>query len=208
MLLCTESYIEVIKIKKGIKSGEANCHVDSIIGMFALEPFKVTNRKVKESPKLVTISLDNTMRVWDPSDLGCTLVLENPEKAEISCLHYLSFANLFVTGHENGALRMWNIELGNSITVDQEEHPSRHTNTICALASYEYRRSNEDITIYMFSAGYDGKVVVWEIFEKKNAVQSELMSSTICPQLKNCFYVDETQKSDCVGFEVLALVVY
>lgn len=119
VLICTESFIDVVKVKKGTKSGEDNSHTDAIIGIFALEPYKITNQKIKDSPKLITISLDNTMRVWDPFDLVCLLVMENPEKAEMSCLHYLPSANLFVTGHENGIMRMWNIELGNSITIDQ-----------------------------------------------------------------------------------------
>lgn len=46
----------------------------------------------------------------------------------------------------------------------------------------------------MFSAGYEGKINVWEIFEKKNIVQSSLMSSTICPQLKHSFFADSQQK--------------
>jgi hypothetical protein len=43
--------------------------------MYALEPYKLTNHKIKDSPKLITISLDNTMRVWDPIDLICLSVL-------------------------------------------------------------------------------------------------------------------------------------
>lgn len=35
--------------------------------------------------------------------------MQNPEKAEISSLFYLKRANLFVTGHENGLVRLWNI---------------------------------------------------------------------------------------------------
>lgn len=50
--------------------------------------------------------------------------------------------------------------------------------------------------------------MVWEIFEKKNIVQSELMSSTISPQLKLSFYVDENQKEEKVGYEILALAIY
>jgi hypothetical protein len=54
-------------------------------------------------------------------------------------------------------------------------------------------RSLDDVTEYMFSAGYEGKVSVWEIFIKKSVVQSTLMSSTISPQLKFSFYPNEHQ---------------
>lgn len=43
ILVCTEAYVDVIKVKKGVKSGEDNSHTDSIIGIYALEPFKITN---------------------------------------------------------------------------------------------------------------------------------------------------------------------
>lgn len=80
---------------------------------------------------------------------------------------------------------------------------------MCELTSYIYERGTEDITEYMFSGGYEGKINVWEIFEKKNIVQSSLMSSTICPQLKHSFFADPSQKmADKIGQEILALVVY
>lgn len=77
--------------------------------MFALEAYKLTENKIKDQPKIVSVSLDNSMRVWDPVDLSVLEVLPNPEKSEISCLFYLKRANLFVTGHDNGAVRLWNI---------------------------------------------------------------------------------------------------
>jgi hypothetical protein len=75
LLIATEGYIDSVKIKRGVKSGEGNSHTDAVIGVFALEPYKITNKKVKDSPKLITVSLDNTMRIWDPQDLTCLSVL-------------------------------------------------------------------------------------------------------------------------------------
>jgi hypothetical protein len=98
-----------------------------------------------------------------------------------------------VTGHENGTVRMWNIELQTSITITQDGNPHGHSNSICAFAEYIHMRSLDDVTEYMFSAGYEGKVSVWEIFIKKSVVQSTLMSSTISPQLKFSFYPNEHQ---------------
>jgi WD40 repeat protein len=98
-----------------------------------------------------------------------------------------------VTGHENGTVRMWNIELQTSITITQDGNPHAHSNSICAFAEYIHMRSLDDVTEYMFSAGYEGKVSVWEIFIKKSVVQSTLMSSTISPQLKFSFYPNEHQ---------------
>jgi|JI6StandDraft_1071083.scaffolds.fasta_scaffold06094_5 hypothetical protein len=81
LLIATEFFIDVVRVKRGVKSGEGNSHTESIVAIYGLEPYKVTNQKVKDSPKLVTVSLDNTMRVWDPQDLTCLAVLENPEKS-------------------------------------------------------------------------------------------------------------------------------
>lgn len=96
--------------------------------------------------------------------------MENPEKAEISSLFYLKRANLFVTGHENGLVRLWNIELQTSITVSQQNSTFAHANNVCAFAEYIHVRGAEDITEYMFSTGYEGKINVWEIFLKKSSV--------------------------------------
>lgn len=46
--------------------------------MFSLEVNKLTENKIKDQAKIVTVALDNTMRVWDPSDLSCLDVLKNP----------------------------------------------------------------------------------------------------------------------------------
>lgn len=45
--------------------------------MFALEAYRITDKKVKDTAKIVTVSLDNSMRVWDPQDLSCIQVLPN-----------------------------------------------------------------------------------------------------------------------------------
>jgi hypothetical protein len=77
LLIATEFFIDVVRIKRGVKSGEGNSHAEAIVGIYGLEPYKITNKKVKDSPKIVTVSLDNTMRIWDPQDLTCLVVLDN-----------------------------------------------------------------------------------------------------------------------------------
>jgi hypothetical protein len=61
----------------------------------------------------------------------------------------------------------------------------------------------------MFTTGYEGKVNVWEIFLKRSAVESSLISSSICPQLKHSFMPDEEQEDpDQIGFELFALAIW
>ena len=100
MFTVTDEGVDVFRIIRGIKTVEGeNCHTDSIIGLYSLEAYRLTDKKIKDQVKMISVSLDNTLRVWDPTDLTCLEVMENPEKAEISSLFYLKRANLFVTGH-------------------------------------------------------------------------------------------------------------
>lgn len=38
--------------------------------MFSLEAYKLTEHKIKDQPKVISVSLDNSLRVWDPTDLS------------------------------------------------------------------------------------------------------------------------------------------
>lgn len=129
-----------------------------------------------EPDKLITASLDNTIGVWDPKDMSCLAILENSDKNEIAAVHYLTSANLLASGHDNGEIRLWNTEIGSYIVLDQSKTKSRHINTVCALTSNVFPSGEE----YLFSSGYDGKINVWEIFERKQ----RMMASYIMPQLK------------------------
>lgn len=47
-----------------------------------------------------------------------------------------------------------------------------HFDTVCALATgiYSEETNNKlEETEYLFSSGYDGRILVWEILEKKGA---------------------------------------
>ena len=50
--------------------------------------------------------------------MTCTTVLENNEKNEIASIHYLRNANLLVTGHDNGDVKLWNADLGSTLLMD------------------------------------------------------------------------------------------
>ena len=68
----TDEAVDVFRVVRGIKTVEGeNCHTDSIVGIYALEAYKLTDRKVRDQVKVISVSLDNTLRVWDPADLTC-----------------------------------------------------------------------------------------------------------------------------------------
>lgn len=119
--------------------------------------------------------------------MTCNNILDNGEKSEISCIHYLKNANLLVSGHDNGNVKLWNADLGSSLLVEQNNPLMRHINMVCCLTSHIFVMSGSqvgDTNEFLFSAGYDGKINVWEMFEKKSSVTS-IASSNIVPQLKH-----------------------
>ncbi len=75
----------------------------------------------------------------------------------------------------------------------------RHTNTICCLAGgYTLRKtaSSEEITEYLFSSGFDGKINIWEISEKKQMQQSSNLRAMIIPQLRLSFFASKNQTKE------------
>jgi len=44
-------------------------------------------------------------------------VLESPENSEISCMTFLPSCCLVATGHEDGAIRLWNLEISSSVVL-------------------------------------------------------------------------------------------
>ena len=78
---------------------------------------------------------------------------------------------------------------------------AKHTNTICCLCSGFILRktaSSEEITEYLFSSGFDGKINIWEISEKKQSQQSTSVGSMITPQLRFSFYPKKKQITEVI----------
>jgi WD40 repeat protein len=114
-----------------------------------------------------------------------TAVMESPENAEISCMTFLTNCCLVATGHEDGSIRLWNMEINSSVTLKCEE-VHRHKNSIsCILGAYH--KESE----FLMCGSYDGKVSIWEISEKKSTNANTMLSSTIFPQLK--MVIDNTK---------------
>lgn len=111
-----DNYIDVLRMKRGIKAGNlVDNHRGPVVGLISIEaPIQFRDR---EPARLVSASLDNTIRVWEPKDMSCNFVLDNSSNNEISSFHFLANANLIVSGHENGEIKLWNIELGSSIIL-------------------------------------------------------------------------------------------
>jgi WD40 repeat protein len=146
---------------------------------------KHTKERIPDDPKIITCSLDNTIRLWDARDMHVTTVMESPENAEISCMTFLTNCCLVATGHEDGSIRLWNMEINSHVTLKCEEI-HRHKNSISCILGAFHKDSE-----FLMCGSYDGKVSIWEISEKKSTSANTMLSSTIFPQLK--MVIDNTK---------------
>lgn len=109
--------IDVLRIQRGVKKGnQSEGHTGPIIALYNVNPKILTQYKNNEPTRLISVSLDKTIRIWDPKDLTSIGLLTNDEN-EISCLLYLPITNLFATGHDTGMIKLWNIETHHSIII-------------------------------------------------------------------------------------------
>jgi hypothetical protein len=116
------------------------------------------NKSVKDKPKIITCSLDNTIRLWDSKKMDSVLnVVESPKNSEISCMTFLYNSCLVATGHEDGAIRLWNLEISSSVTLKSQKG-GHHTNSISCIIG-EIIKDEE----YLIAGSYDGTISIWEI---------------------------------------------
>jgi len=135
--------------------------------------------------------------------MALVTVMESPEYSEISCMTFLINCCLVATGHEDGAIRLWNLEINSSVTLKCDEK-NKHQNSISCILGI-YHNDSE----FLVCGSYDGKVSIWEISEKRSTSQNSMLSSTIFPQLK---MVIDNMKTPTAGkfdpSEILCLSFY
>jgi len=101
---------------------------------------KKTNETIRDKPKLITCSLglDNTIRLWDSKKMEVLNVLEAPAESELSCMAFLANCCLVATGHEDGALRLWNLEISSSVALKSPKG-GKHSNSVSCIIGEIYR---------------------------------------------------------------------
>jgi WD40 repeat protein len=113
-----ERGMKAFKIKIGQKTLDIEGHTDSILKIICLDPKRLkTNEQIRDKPKIITCSLDNTIRLWDSKKMDVINVLESPDNSELSCMAFLANSCLVATGHEDGAIRLWNLEISSSVVL-------------------------------------------------------------------------------------------
>ena len=68
------------------------------------------------APRIYSASLDNTVRVWDPYDFSCLRILEETD-SEISSMCLSSSRGTIITGHDDGCVRVWDVDTGRLVLV-------------------------------------------------------------------------------------------
>ena len=124
LLVQTDYGIVSFGIKKGVKTHDLEGHTEPILKIIVLEPSKMVKShedKIPDTPKVITCSLDNTILLWDFEKLDVITKMEAPEHSELSCMTFLYNCCLVATGHEDGAIRLWNLEINSSVLLKCHE---------------------------------------------------------------------------------------
>lgn len=128
--------------------------------IIALEPSrlkeKTGEKEIPDDPKIITCSLDNTIRLWDSVKIEPMNVLQAPEYSEISCMTFLVKSCLVATGHEDGSIRLWNMDISSSVLLKSPKY--QHTNSIsCIIGVIELDEE------YLVAGSYDGSISIWDV---------------------------------------------
>lgn len=84
--------MHAFEIKISQQSQDIEGHSDSVLKIMALDPKRIrdkTKESINDIPKIITCSLDNTIRLWNSKKMETINVLESPEIAELSCMTFL-----------------------------------------------------------------------------------------------------------------------
>jgi WD40 repeat protein len=163
-------------------------HVGPILKIISLEPRKIErilygnqpHELIPDTPKIITASLDNTISLWDYAKMDTISTMESPKTSELTCITFLYRCFLVASGHEDGAIRLWNMEINSSVLLKCHDPSKKHTNTISCITSTFWKDSE-----FIICGSYDGKVSIWEISEKPASGQENSGFSKITPQLRH-----------------------
>jgi len=132
LLVLSPHVLRVFDIVRGVKFSELNEHTGPIVSM--------ASRPTPQGGLLYTAAMDNTdekstdntIRMWDADALECIKCLKE-KKDEITAMVYLPRANVIVTGHEPGELKIWSLDSQQEACLRTVTGQAIHENTISAL---------------------------------------------------------------------------
>lgn len=128
-------------------------HAGPVVALQAPSDVKAGERQL-----MYSASHDNTIRAWDTYDMACINTFVE-KQSEISCLLLAHVNGSLFSGHDDGSIRLVNMDAGSALTM------KHHTNTVCCM-DVALRGKSE----LLLSGGFDGCIAVWDITKKRYAV--------------------------------------
>ena len=132
--------MKTFRIKTEVKQTCMEGHSGPILKIIVLEPSKIFKYRsaadnVADSVKIITASSDNSLLLWDYEKMSVVSKVKSAKTSEITCATFLFKCNLVGTGHEDGQIRLWNLEISSSIQLNSGDSQKRHLNTISCITS-------------------------------------------------------------------------
>lgn len=208
LLVFTDFIMKTYRLKQEVKQQNMAGHTGPLLKMIALEPSKLERyqEKIPDKAKVITASLDNTILLWDYEKMDVLSRMEAPKNSELTCITFLYRCCLVASGHEDGAIRLWNMEINSSVLLKCQDPSKKHTNTISCITSTTWKGSE-----YLLCGSYDGKISIWEISEKVSNSEDNGGSSTITPQLRSVIdnkKVTHKDGDESTGNEILVIACW
>jgi len=95
-------------------------HSGTILKIIPLEPERLVDCKyknMKDSAKIITASLDNTIILWDYEKNDIISKVECPQATEMTACAFCYKSYLVASGHEIGNIRIWNLEINSCVLL-------------------------------------------------------------------------------------------
>ena len=128
--------------------------------------------------------------------------MENSERSELSCMTYLPNCGMVATGHEDGHIKLWNMEIGHARIVTDQTWP-HGSETISCIQAIEYKKAE-----YIICGSFDGTVSIWEVSLKSHAGQGSSIKASVYPILRGEIKNEVPHKSDILGNEIHAIIFF
>ena len=137
-----------------------------------------SSRDFNSDVQLYSASLDNSIRCWDLYDMNCLSVIQERD-SEVGCILHIPDSNIMCSGHENGCLKLWNIDSGSCVVIPH------HSDSITQMTVINFHQQS-----YVLCASMDGYCSVWDVTKKKAAR----------PQLETSIFISK-KGVRCVTFD-------
>ena len=95
-------------------------HGGPILNIIAIDPRMMEmlqEEKIPDKAKVITASLDNSILLWDYEKMDVLSKMDAPRNSELTCITFLKKCCLVASGHEDGAIRLWNMEINSSVLL-------------------------------------------------------------------------------------------